>query len=64
MLLINVIVELCTRTEEGSQSGAIFTDAAGDVVCFGWGLAIWYLNWSVFPFPPVYLLILDAYIVQ
>lgn len=40
-----------------SQSGAICTDAASDVKCFGRGLAIWYLNGSFCPSP-----ILSAYL--
>lgn len=37
MLLINVVLQLCKGAVEGSQSGAICTDAASDVVCFGQG---------------------------
>lgn len=53
---------LCNRIEEDSESGAISTDATSDVI--GQGLMIQYLNWSVFPPPLIYLLILDMHIVH
>lgn len=50
--IINVVMGLCNRIEEDSESGAISTDATSDVI--GQGLMIQYLNWSVFP-PPLNL---------
>lgn len=40
-------MQLCNCIEEDSETGALCTDAADDVMCFGQGLMIWYLNWSL-----------------